>query len=263
MTGRNEVESDAQGGSASIKSLGTAFAVVEALKELQGGRVTEIANHTGMSKSTVHKHLNTMVAHEYVVKEDEKYRLGFRFLDIGGYVRSRFSGADIIKPKMQELAEKTDEVAQYMTEENGRTVVLYREEGRNGVPSQTRTGKRMYIHQTASGKAILSQLPRERVDAIVDKHGLPKATESTVTDRESLFEELDAIRERGISYSYGESTKGLYAVATPMSTPDDEVLGALVVSGPSHRMRGAPIEEEIPDLLLSIVNEIELNIAHS
>lgn len=250
-------------GNTPIKSLGTAFRVINALQELGRSGVTELANHTDLSKSTVHKHLNTLAAYDYIVKEDEEYRLGFRFLDIGGHVRAQFPGASIIKPKVQELAEETGEVAQYMTEECGRAVVLFREADLNGVPSRTRTGKRMYLHQIASGKAILAELPRDRVAEILDRHGLPRATDSTITDREQLFAELDEIRDRGLSYSYGESTKGLYAVAAPMSAPDGSVLGACVVSGPSHRMGGEPMEKEIPDLLLSVINEIELNIAHS
>lgn len=246
-----------------IKSVGTACRIIESLQELDGGRLTEIADHSGVSKSTVYKHLSTLAANDYVVKEDDEYRLGFRFLDIGGYVLSQFPGSNVIKLKLQELAEETNEVAQYMTEECGRTVVLYRESGGNGVPSRTRLGSRMYTHQTASGKAILSQLPRERVEEIVDQYGLPAATDATITDREALFEDLDAVRERGVAYNYGESTKGLYAISAPMLNSDGTVLGACTVSGPSHRMREGVMEEEIKPVLLSIVNEIELNIAHS
>lgn len=248
---------------APIKSLGTTFRVVDALKRNDGGRVTEIAEETGLSKSAVHKHLATLVAHGYVVKDGDRYSLSFRFLDIGGYVRAQFPRANVIKTKVQELATETGEVAQCMTEQSGKSVVLYRETGTNGVPTRTRPGKRMFLHQTASGKAILSQLPRERVEEILDQHGLPRATDATITDREELFEELETTRDRGIAYSLGESTRGLYAVAAPMTKPDGTVLGAFVVSGPTHRMRGQPMDEEYPDLLLSLVNEVELNIAHS
>lgn len=254
---------DRSGGAAPIKSIATACRIIETLQAFDGGRLTDIAEHSDVSKSTAHKHLNTLAANDYVVKEDGEYRLGFRFLDLGGHVLSRFPGTNIIKPKLQELAEETNEVVQCMTEENGRTVVLYRESGGNGVPSRTRMGSRMYTHQTASGKAILSQLPRARVEAIVDRYGLPAATASTITDRETLFEELEAIRERGVAYNYGESTKGLYAISAPMLDSDDTVIGACTVSGPSHRMRREVMREEIKPVLLSIVNEIELNIAHA
>lgn len=246
-----------------IKSLGTAFTIIHALKENDGGRVTEIAARTGLSKSAVHKHLTTLAAHGYVVKEGDQYQLGLQFLDLGGYVRDQFPNTNIVKTKVRELAVETGEVAQCMTEQHGKSVVLYREAGTNGVPSRTRPGTQMYLHQTASGKAILSQLPIERVEEIIDRHGLPRATEATITDRDALVEELETIRERGVAYSVGESTRGLYAVAAPMTKTDGTVLGAIVVSGPNHRMRGSPMYDEYPDLLLSLVNEIELNIAHS
>lgn len=248
---------------APIKSLGTAFRVVSALKQNGSSGVTEIATETGLSKSAVHKHLTTLVAYGYAVKEADQYRLSLKFLDLGGYVRDQFPSTSVIKTKVQELAVETGEVAQFMTEQRGRSVVLYREAGSNGVPSRTRPGTQMYLHQTASGKAILSKLPIERVDQIIDCHGLPRATEATTTDRDSLVEELGSIREQGVAYNFGESTRGLYAVAAPMTKPDGTVVGAMVVSGPNHRMRGSPMDQEYPDLVLSLVNEIELNIAHS
>lgn len=246
-----------------IKSIETTFTIVESMKELDGGRITDIAANAGVSKSTVHKHLATLCEHGYVVKDGKTYSLGFAFLNVGGYARAEFLGTNIIKPKMQDLADKTGETAQFMTEQNGRAFVLYREAGQQSVPSRTRTGKRMYMHQTASGKAILSALPDERVHKIIDKHGLPQATESTITDRDELLKELAEISETGVSYSYSEATKGLYAVGTPVITPDNTVLGACAVSGPSHRMRGEPMNEEFPSIILSIVNEIELSIAYS
>ena len=250
-------------GQALIKSVGTACRIIQTLQELNRGNLTEIADHCDISKSTAYKHLSTLVANEYIVKEECEYRLSFRFLDIGGRLLSQFPGSDIIKQKVQELAKETNEVGQYMTEEYGRTVVLYRESGRSGVPSRTRLGSRMYVHQTASGKAILSQLPRDRVEAIIDRHGLPTATDSTITDRESLFKELKTIRERGVAYNHGESTKGLHAISTPMINDDGTAIGACTVSGPSHRMPKNRMKTEIKPILLSIVNEIELKIEYT
>jgi len=120
----------------------------------------------------------------------------------------------------------------------------------------------MYLHQTASGKAILSQLPDERVTEILNRHGLPAATDATVTDRAELRTELDRITERGVAYNEGESTRGLCAVAAPVTAPDERVHCACVISGPRHRMESEQMSEEYADFLLSVVNEIELDIAH-
>lgn len=56
----------------------------------------------------------------------------------------------------------------------------------------------------ATGKAVLSQLPREEVESIIDKWGLPMMTENTITDREALFEDLATAREQGYSINNEE-----------------------------------------------------------
>ncbi|MFC6837934.1 IclR family transcriptional regulator [Halomarina ordinaria] len=256
-------EDDERGsGTAAVQSVGTTLALIEALQERNGAGVTTLADDLGYSKSTVHKHLATLRSEDFVVKNGDVYSLGLRFLDVGGQVRANFRGADRIKQKVRALSQQTGELVQFITEERGRPIVLYREVGTNGVNSRTRVGKRLYLHQIAAGKAILANLPEARVTEIVARHGLPRATDATITNRAALGEELATIRERGVSYSLGESTRGLNAVAVPMFAPDDEVLGACVISGPSHRLRGQLLEEDLPSVLLGAVNELELNITY-
>jgi DNA-binding IclR family transcriptional regulator len=246
-----------------IKSLGTAFTIAEQLKNTGPARVTELASATGYSKSTVHQHLATLRAHDFVVKDGNQYELGLRFLDIGGLVRRNRVEANVVKPKIKELGDKTDEVAIFTTEERGLAVILYREAGQHGVYTKARPGKRIHLHQVAAGKAILSQHSDERVKSILCRRGLQPMTEKTITDREELLKELDVIRERGFALSLGESTEGVRAAAVPMQTPRGDVMGACAVAGPAHRMEGSRLREEIPDLIRSVVNEMELNIAHS
>lgn len=52
------------------------------------------------------------------------------------------------------------------------------------------TGHRVHLHNTALGKAILAHYPRERLEAILDRHGMPQTSEETIIDRGGLFEEL-------------------------------------------------------------------------
>lgn len=246
-----------------IKSIETSFAIVTELKERDGARVTEIADATGLSKSSVYKHLLTLLNHDFVVKEGDTYRLGLRFLDIGGYVRDQKPGATMIKLKLRELADRVEESAQFAVEEHGRAIVLYREVSHQGVFSKGRVGKRFYMHQTAAGKAILSQFSDERVREVIDRHGLQKSTQHTISDEAALFEELQDVRERGVALNREESTEGLRSVGVPVMGTDGGVLGAFAVAGPTHRMQGEKFETEIPDLVRSIVNELELNLAYA
>ncbi|ADD05817.1 IclR family transcription regulator [Natrialba magadii ATCC 43099] len=246
-----------------IKSVDTSFAIVTALKERDSAGVTELADATGLSKSSVHKHLRSLLKHDFVVTDGDEYRLGLRYLDLGAHVRAQIPGSSEIKRKLRELAEQAGESAQFAVEERGKAVVLYREVSHGGVYSRGRVGRRFYMHQTAAGKALLSQFSEQWVREIVARHGLPATTPHTITDEDALFEELEEVRERGVAFNSEGSTEGLRSVAVPVSGPDGDVLGAFAVAGPTHRLEGERFETEIPDLLRSIVNELELNLAYS
>jgi len=259
---QNPNAQDRSEGGPRVKAVDTSVEIIDTIQSLGGGKVTEIVEETDLSKGAVYKHLSTLRAHDLVVKDGSQYNLGFRFLDYGGWLRSHYVASEIIKPQVREIAEETNEVAMFAIQENSRIITLFRENGNQGVSTRTRLGRRLYPHQTAGGKAILSQLPEEKVRSVLETTGLPKATENTITEESELHEELDTIRDRGYSFNMEESTKGLVAVAVPL-VPDDTVIGACSVAGPRHRMDESRLEDDIVGLLLSAVNELELNITHS
>jgi len=113
------------------------------------------------------------------------------------------------------------------------------------------------------GKAILAHLPEERIEEILDTHGLTKATPNTVASREELFDELNRIRDQGIAFDDGERIPGLRCVAAPILSNNGRVLGAISVSGPSNRVGGDYWEEELAQQVLEKVNVIELNVTYS
>ncbi|WP_255197455.1 IclR family transcriptional regulator [Halorarius litoreus] len=249
--------------SGTVKSTGTAFAVVEALVALDGAGVSELAGHLGIAKSTAHRHLTTLEQSGYLVREGNVYNIGLKFLQLGEYSRHTRPGYTLTKRIVDEIARETEERSVFIVEEHGQAVYLYRGIGPHAVTTDSTVGTRRPIHTVAGGKAILAQLPRERVDAIIDEWGLEARTDATITTRDSLYEELDAIRERGVAYNRGETIEGLNAVAVPVMSAPGEVVGALSVSGPANRLQGEWLEAEIPDLLLGLVNELELNLTHS
>jgi DNA-binding IclR family transcriptional regulator len=199
---------------------------------------------------------------KFVIREGNEYRLGLRFLDLGTSVRNRREEYRMMKSTTGALAEKTGELVSFMVKENGRGVFLYRERGEQGVESAAHVGKRADLHTTASGKALLANLPQDEIREIIDEYGLSAQTEATVTDKDELLEELDEIVESNLAFSVGEYTQGLASVGAPVVRPDGEVLGGLSVAGPRHRMTEERFHETIPQQLLSIVNEFELNVTY-
>ena len=246
-----------------LKTVSRAFDVVRALEELDGAGVTELAAHLDLSKSVVYSYLSTLRAEKYVVKEDGTYRLSLQFLLVGEYVRNQSTLYRIGKPELEKLAERTGEFAHLATEQHGLGVNLYKVSGDKAVGSEYQVNKLQradYLHFSATGKSILAHLPRERVDWIVDRYGLPGKTDATITDRESLAEELELIRDRGYSLNDEEEIKGLQAVGAPVRNRHGRVLGSISVSGPVRRMRKPEYHETLVESVVNTANVIEVNV---
>ncbi len=250
-----------QNGGRSVKSVDLTCSILRALRELDGAGVTEIANHVGRSKGAVHNHLSTLHRNELVVKENDEYKIGLKFLDYGTYAKRRVSGYRSAKEVVRDLAEESGEVANFMVEEHGVSVYLIKERGDDAVRTASYEGDRKPLHCTALGKAVLSQFSKERVEEIIDSRGLPKQTDATITERDELFDDLERTRERGYAYDDEEIRSGLRCVAAPVVDSTGEVQGAVSVSGPISRFKGDRFREELPELVLDAANVIQINAA--
>lgn len=237
--------------------------LIEILKQFQSAGVTKLASELNMGKSAVHNHLSTLEEAGYVVKHGDEYKLGLKFLELGGLSRIRMEVFKITEPKLNDLARRSDELCNLMVEERGLGVYLYRAKGDEAVDVDTYVGRQGYLHNTALGKAILAHYPRERVEGIIDTHGLPAETEDSITDEEELFDELRTVREQGYAIDDEERLKGLRCVAAPMLNSQNEVLGSISISAPKSRMKRDRLEGEIASLVQDTTNVIELNINYS
>jgi len=242
-----------------VKSVVRMFNVVQVVKERNGATLSEIENELDASKSTVYNHLATLEDLGYVVLQDGVYNIGLRFLDYGGHALTCDPRLQFIEPKVRKIAQEVGELSQFMVEEHGKAVVVFREEGANAVETKVRIGSRFHLHHSTAGKAILAGLSDDRIREVVDRHGLPPKTPNTITAEEDLFEEIEQIREQGYAFDREEHIEGLHAISVSV-VDDNRVLGALSVAGPSHRLASPEATEEIIDLLLGIANELELNL---
>lgn len=250
------------GESRGVKSLETMFEIVEFLVETDGAGVTTIAKQLGLAKSTVHQQLSTLHDRDYVVKENEEYHVGLRFLSLGETARLRREAYHLVRPMVKQLAAETEERSQFFVEEHGRGVILYMEAGERGVKADRHTGKRRYLHSSAGGKAMLAHMSRDHIETIIDRCGLPAETENTITSREALFNELESVREQGYAVNSEESISGLRAVAAPVVV-DGKVIGSFSIPGPRHRLETKQFRDELPDLLRSTANELEIKVKYA
>ncbi|RQG98991.1 IclR family transcriptional regulator [Natrarchaeobius oligotrophus] len=235
------------------KTTKTSLAVVEAVNELDGATLSELAEHTGLATSTLHTHLRTLEETEYVTRIGQTYELGLKLFYLGENARRRDSRYALAKERAFRLANQVSEEVNFAVEEYGRSIILFDE-----TPSPSdrgfQVGRYFHMHSSASGKAMLAEFSRERIDEIIDKWGMPRYTENTITDLEELLAELETIREQGYAVNRQEELEGLHSVAMVINEPDGSVFGSLDISGPPYRL---PENSEIAAQLRPVVENLE------
>ncbi|NHN49335.1 IclR family transcriptional regulator [Halostella sp. JP-L12] len=240
--------------------------IVREVQEQGGATIGEIAAEFDISKSTAYKHLATLNSRGYLVKEGDRYQIGLKFANRGEYARARKPGYRIAARKVDELAERTDEEVDFVVENDGRAMTVhlsydpnnpYQEKSVDQSNKHWRTGTYYNLHCIAAGKAVLSTLPDEEIEAIIERWGLPERTNQTITDPEELYDEIETIRDRGWAYSEGEYVEGLAAIAMPVYEPNGDPLGALAVNGPAYNLQGETRYDEIRKVLSDVVASFE------
>ncbi len=243
-----------------IQAVESSFNLIEELEKRGPMGVSEMADIVELPKSTVHVHLATLVNAGYVVKDGQEYRVGLRFLEIGGRERQRLRVYQTAKPEIDKLSRTAGEVANLGIEENGKRVLLYTSEEPGAIFDNAPSGEHTFMHWTSLGKAMLAHFPEERVDHIIQQHGLPQATEYTITTREELQRELAETRQRGYSIEDQDRREGVMAFATAIEDPDGNIIGAVSLSGP--RSRFVENTEELVDDVRNAANIITLKYKH-
>lgn len=229
-----------------VKSVGRALDIIDIVSQKKDGLgVTEIANQIDINKSSVHRTLSTLVQYGYVEQDEEtgKYKLGYKILELSSKLLDSIDLREEAKPYLLELEKETNEVIHLVVWDEGEVVYIEKLEGNETLRMHSRVGKRAPMHCTSVGKAILSHLPKDVVEEIIDRKGLPKHTEYTITDKETFFEELKKVKERGYALDLQENEYGITCIAAPIFDHIGNVVAAISISGPTMRMTEERLEQ--------------------
>jgi IclR family transcriptional regulator, acetate operon repressor len=109
-------------------------------------------------------------------------------------------------------------------------------------------GSRVPIHCTATGKLLLSLLPKREMDAVIKAAPLRRYAERTITDPEKLAAELARIRAEGVGVDNEEFVTGMVAVSVPVLDTHGHAVAALAVHAPIVRLSLKAAYQHVPTL---------------
>lgn len=226
--------------------------ILEFIKQNNGTYLNEILDEFDLSKSTTQNHLTTLQNKEYIIKENGEYYTGMKLFHLGEHAKTRKLSYEVISDELKSLSADINLTADFGVEEYGRMIIIFDE-----TPTMDRgfqVGQYSPIHASAAGKAILAEYSTDHVNDLIDRRGLPKQTENTITSREVLFDELQKVQKNGYAVNDGESLDGIQAVAAVVKGPNQDIIGALSIYGPTFNF---PSYEEVSDLLLPVIEDLE------
>ena len=220
-----------------IRSVDRAIAILDLLAQ-EGWRAgAEVARELGVHRSTALRLLATLARHGLVERDPHtaKYRLGPRLAQLASAVRGEGDLRQVARPVCEALARSLGETVTLDVLDGDEIVPVEQATGSTSVVSVNWLGTRSPIHCTASGKVILAFAPEPLRSRLLEAP-LERRTAHTIVERAALEAQLAEVRETGFARTFEELEVGLNAIAAPVRSSAGEVVGAVDVSGPAHRL---------------------------
>jgi IclR family acetate operon transcriptional repressor len=221
-----------------VRSVERAIAILDVLA--QGGWRTgaEIARELHVHRSTALRLLGTLERHAIVERDPRsaKYRLGRRLPQLASVVTGESDLRSLARPVCESLARALGETVTLDVLVADEIVPIEQATASTSVVGVNWLGRRTPVHCTASGKVILAFGPAAVRERLLGR-SLERSSAHTITGAADLRAQLSEALEDGFARTYEELEVGLDAIAAPVFAAGGEVVAAIDVSGPSHRLR--------------------------
>ncbi|MBG6238437.1 DNA-binding IclR family transcriptional regulator [Mycetocola sp. CAN_C7] len=253
-----------------LQSVTHALQLLRLLERTAPSGVSDLSKELGVSSSTVHRLLTTMVSEGFVrqVAPTKKYGLARGI--------SLTSPSDILARCIR----SAEDDLKLLRDSSGETVHLAVLNGLNtryvaAVESDRmmkvtgRVGEEAPAHATAAGKILLSYRSDDELRRLYNRRVLETPTEFTIGDVDVLLREIADAGARGYGRNISESEIGVYTMAVVVEDSRGKPVCSMSVAGPSARIIAgsgstlSPDEEHILSLLTHHKKRIEQALAGS
>jgi IclR family transcriptional regulator, KDG regulon repressor len=228
-----------------VNTVHKAFEILFLLTRHESLRVSELAAHLGIPKSSAHNIVMTMIDDGILERNPDTHRvfLGTRLIEVGYIAQTNLDVVRLATPIIRHLNETTDETVHLTILDNDEVLYVDCVESKKRLRTYSVIGVRAPLYCTSVGKAIMAYLPSGEIDRIIEDYGLPRITEHTITDKEALLSDLNLVRERGFAIDNMEHENHLRCIGAPVRNARGEVFASISISGPIERMPTEQVDD--------------------
>jgi IclR family acetate operon transcriptional repressor len=229
-----------------VESLDRGLRLVQLLRDYGSLRVSDAAGHLGVSRSSAHRLLQTLVFRGFAVQDESHTYLPGPSMDAGparlGWARDF---RRLCQPHLEVLSRRSRESANLMIRVGRNVRFLVTVRARTVDATHDRDGVVMAAHEASGGKALLAELPDEEVLSLYRAPGpAPLAAEELTR----LLTDLRGVRKHGYALNVEETERGVAAVGTVIHDRWGAAVGAVTVSTRADRFM-----ERLPGTLLPLL----------
>lgn len=243
-----------------VKSAIRVLDIFELLAENKNGlSVVDISNKLNIPQSSASNLVKTLHDSGYITRDEtKKYVLGVRLIQLGAVAMDSLDIGVVAKPILQRLVEKVEETVFLAIRAQNEVVYILKIDSNRSVNTTAQPGYHRPLYHTGLGKAFLSVMTKEEQNEILSNVNLIPITSHTITNKETLIEQLEEFRSQGYAIDDEEGEYGLYCIATTVSILDTNIEAAISVSGLKTRILSN--KNAIIRNLLDSANEISRNL---
>src|SRR5580700_7161417 len=216
-----------------------ALGMLEAVsQEPEGLSNAEISRKLQIPKSSASYILRTLEKQGYLHRDANsgKYRVGLKILSLSRGALSGIDVREVALPIMRRLTEKTNLTCHLAILDGPEAVYIEKVEPQGFIRMDTWVGRRMRVHATSVGKALVAYVPQEQLEGILRKSGMEKRTPKTITTLPRLLKELEKVRAQGYAVDDEENNLGARCVGAPIFDEHGSIEAALGLSGTTQQV---------------------------
>lgn len=220
-------------------------------------RLSDLVKETGLAKTSVFRLLSELVDDGYVTRTaDGSYTPGRALRLLALRLTKNTDDSDKVRTRLRRLQEDVQSTIHFaLRTGDWATYVEKVEDTAQPIRMASRVGAQIPLHSTAIGKAVLAYLPESEVRRYAAKTGLPRRTDNTITDVESLLADCELVRTRGYSIDDEENEDHIRCMATPVFDTRNNVIGGLGITTIAPLVEKTKLESYAP-LLLTAARDI-------
>jgi DNA-binding IclR family transcriptional regulator len=226
-------------GTQSVPALERGLLILEHLaKSRNGVTLAHITQKLQLPRSTSHAILLTFQRCGYVQREEEtgRYRLGFRLHALANMALSGISLRGHAAPYLYQLMRNIGLTVHLAILEEGEAILIDRIEPPGAPRLATWVGKRMGLHCTALGKALIAKLPENELTDMIRRQGMIRHNENTIGSMKKLRVACDSVMQLGYATDDEEEEIGVRCIGAPVLNSMGQVVAAISISGTKNQI---------------------------